>query len=576
MAVHFGFEPKDESEKIALKLLKDNLNNEWRIFNNLICYGLEIDLVLFHPHFGVITLEVKGKRTEQLNNEVLQKIFRDAFYKSKKLIQYINETHNNRLPVNQVGKVSIPVTFGTLYPMSFRSEFQVIKNDIIKIEETDIITAIIFGDDLTSPELENLLFSFFDKLPFKIAPLSPEHIKIVEEILSGMVVHYRLTIKSNSHLETIKYFDSVFLEEKLKEILSKIQNGVVFIEGVAGSGKTMLLVRTAIELCILYPESNIIITYNTFSMENVIRKYMKELFNINPELKAKFDSRPRENLFILQVGKVPQNEKFDIILVDEAQDLGSSHEYLLMEFSIPYDRRFFRILQQNNFQSKIIFAYDPSQIFATNLNTILHRYNPEKNKFEKWDPEFFKAQRIHLTKSYRNTYEILIFANAILRELKLDPILDIELAPKSGILPKVIHRPPDSVADFIINEIKNIRTSYRLKDYRQFAVLLTDSKNLPKKLNILQSFENAGIPFNYFTSQTDYSKISEEAVTISDGGRAKGDGWDIVFFVLDETEKLGKYIYTSITRAEIMLYIICLSETKTYQKLNEILKIYFP
>ncbi len=575
MAVHFGFEPKDETEKTALQLLKDNLNNEWRIFNNLICYGSEIDLVLFHPRFGVITLEVKGKRTDQLDNKILKEVFRDAFDKSKKLIQYINETHNNKLPMNKEGKVSIPVAAGTLYPMASRSAFQAMKNDIIEIEEK----TIIFGDDLTSPKLENLLFSFFEKAPFKIAPLSPEHIKIVEEILGGMVLRYRLTIKNNSHLETIKYFDSVFLEEKLKEILSKLQNGVVFIEGVAGSGKTMLLVRTAIELCILYPTSNILMTYNTFSMKNVIKKYMKELFNINPELKAKFDSRQRENLFILQVGRVPQDEKFDIILVDEAQDLGSSYEYLIyksLTSSILYDRRFFRILKQNNFQSKIIFAYDPSQIFATDLNTILHRYNPEKNEFEKWDPEFFKAQRIHLTKSYRNTYEILIFANAILRELKLDPILDIELAPKSGIPPKIIHLPPDSVADFIINEIENIRASYSLKDYRQFAVLLTDSKNLPKKLNILQSFENARIPFNYFSPETDYSKISNEAVTISDGGRAKGNGWDIVFFILDETEKLGKYIYTSITRAEIMLYIICISETETYQKLKEILKISFP
>ncbi len=574
MAVHFGFEPRDETEKTALKLLKDNLNNEWRIFNNLICHDSEIDLVLFHPSFGVITLEVKGKRTEQLDNKVLKEVFRDAFYKSKKLIQYINETHNNKLPMNKEGKVSIPVAAGTLYPNASRSAFQAMKNDIIKIEEK----TIIFGDDLTSSELENLLFSFFEEAPFKIASLSPEHIKIVEEILGGMVLRYRLTIKSNSHLETIKYFDSVFLEEKLKEILSKLQNGVVFIEGVAGSGKTMLLVRTAIELSILYPTSNILMTYNTFSMKNVIKKYMEELFNINPELKAKFDSRQRENLFIRQVGRVPQDEKFDIILVDEAQDLGSSRQYFLTESLtlIPYDRRFFRILEQNNFQSKIIFAYDPSQIFATNLNTILYKYYPEKNEFEKWDPEFFKAQRIHLTKSYRNTYEILIFANAILRELKLDPILDIELAPKSGIPPKVIHLPPDSVADFIINEIENIRASYSLKDYRQFAVLLTDSKNFPKKLNILQSFENAEIPFNYFSPETDYSKISNEAVTISDGGRAKGNGWDIVFFILDETEKLGKYIYTSITRAEIMLYIICISETETYQKLKEILKISFP
>lgn len=574
MAIHFGSEPRDENEKTALELLKKNLNDEWRIFNNLIYGNTEIDLVLFHPNYGIITFEIKGKLTEQLSDKVLKSVFSDSHYKSKKLIEYINKTHNAKLPTNSVGNVSIPVVAGTLYPRASRSEFQKMKNDSIKTDDYDDKT-IIFGDDLTTPDLENRLFSFFEKVSFAIAPLSPEHIKIVEEILNKSVIHYKLTLKNARHLETIKYFDSNFIEEKLNEVLSKLQNGVVFIEGVAGSGKTMLLALTAIELSIRYPDLNILLTYNTFSLRSVIKKYIKDLFTLKPDLKSKFDSRPKKNLYLQQIGSASNQSdiKFDIILVDEAQDLGSSPLYVGL---INYDSRLLKILNRTNFNSKIIFAYDPSQIFSKDLNTILHKFDPEKNALVKWDPEFMRSQKIHLTKSYRNTYEILLFANAILKELNLDPILDIELAPKSGIIPKIVHLPLDSIANFIITEIENIRTSYNLKDYKQFAVLLTDNQNLPKMLKILPSFESAGVPFNYFTGNTNYDELLDGAVTISDGARAKGSGWDVVFFVIDEYEKLNKYIYTCITRAETMLYIIYYLESDTIKKLKEILNTLFP
>jgi len=123
----------------------------------------------------------------------------------------------------------------------------------------------------------------------------------------------------------------------------------------------------------------------------------------------------------------------------------------------------------------------------------------------------------------------------------------------------------------IIKKIKEISKEYNLNNYSQFAII-TPSTSYADIIGY--TFKDENIPYVIFRENLDekgYSNLPDDAVVISDGARAKGNGWDVVFLIIDRDEKL-KYLYTCITRAETYLFILYFEENNTIKLIKEILK----
>ncbi|MEM1974451.1 MAG: DNA/RNA helicase domain-containing protein, partial [Thermoplasmata archaeon] len=414
-------------------------------------------------------------------------------------------------------------------------------------------------------------------------------IEIIENIFYKRVDVKKYTVKSIEHLEKIKFFDTNFLLSKGNEILEKLKNGDVFVNGVAGSGKTTLLLYVAINLAVNNPDSNILLTFNTFSMTKTIHRYFNELITIMPDLKAKLDARERKNIKISQISSATNLTDINYILIDEAQDLAASEYYfgkykLQNGEEIHFDKRLHSLIRKNP-NARCVFAYDTSQIFNTNFSFLCYKYEPTIDMYIYRNPDQVKTQMIILNKSYRNTYEILSFANKIRSYFENDLVLiidedlilelmmtqiDLDFAPRRGILPELIKVDSKDFPNFIVKKIKELSKEYNLNNYSQFAVIIPSSSYA----NIIgDALKNENIPFVIFKKglrEKDYSNLPDGAVVISHGARAKGNGWDIVFLIIDRDENL-KYLYTCITRAETYLFILYFEEYKSIKLIKEIL-----
>lgn len=206
--------------------------------------------------------------------------------------------------------------------------------------------------------------------------------------------------------------------------------GIQRIRGMAGSGKTIVLARKAVELHTAHPEWKILVTYNTRSVKPMLlslidRLYRKkndgqkpnydnliimhgwgsssspgfyyylckyynvESLNLN-QAKMKFGSnRAFEGVCNQLLKEIPHYKKlFDCILIDEAQDFPIS---------------FFRLCLNNLDQHKrLVYAYDE-------LQKLNEEAMPTPNKIFNCDIEIDTPLRV----SYRNQSSVIVTAHAI-------------------------------------------------------------------------------------------------------------------------------------------------------------------
>ena len=206
--------------------------------------------------------------------------------------------------------------------------------------------------------------------------------------------------------------------------------GIQRIRGMAGSGKTIVLARKAVELHTAHPEWKILVTYNTRSVkhmllnlidrlyrrknsgqkpnyENLIvmhgwgsassaglyyylcKHYNVEHLNLN-QAKSKFGANGAfEGVCTKLLSEIPEYRKlFDCILIDEAQD-----------FHIPFFKLCLKNLDHNK---RLVYAYDE-------LQKLNEEAMPTPNKIFDCDIKIDTPLRV----SYRNQSSVIVTAHAI-------------------------------------------------------------------------------------------------------------------------------------------------------------------
>lgn len=329
--------------------------------------------------------------------------------------------------------------------------------------------------------------------------------------------------------------DVVRVMDRKQERLAKgLGAGHRIVRGVAGSGKTLVLVHRARLMARALPSSKILVTCFTRSLASQLRSQLAEFDNVEVVhlhtlmTKAIRDAGrdlPKEHGRVdwdsvpaaaLEAIRATHGQKYRAVMVDEAQDFDTS----ALEFCVElFESR------DVDEQDLVVVADSAQNIFRRNF---------------RWKDAGIKAQgrtRI-LSVNYRNTREILTFAHAFLTadpaiQVSDDPEFDDELtiipaesAERTGPIPVVaLARDVAGEIDAVIRQVKEWYSS-RLRA-RSIAVLMADGKTDDRARRIMNALYAADIPTFWVTDpdepgNRDEAGSTDQPVIVSTIHSAKG------------------------------------------------------
>ncbi len=212
-------------------------------------------------------------------------------------------------------------------------------SSIFKMDHTMFRNELIALENASAEELRNTLLRFFK--PFwPIAPLTSQQVDVLRSIIHPEIILSYLPSKSLTEAEAEKCFDLVVLDRKQENNARKIGEGHRIIYGVAGSGKTVLLIARAKWLHDRDPRAKILLLCYNVVLSVYLKHVLKEYSRINvfhfdgwvkhngiPSRKedpstGKLEEDPVLGNRLLEHlrNRAGDSRKYDAILVDEAQD----------------------------------------------------------------------------------------------------------------------------------------------------------------------------------------------------------------------------------------------------------------
>jgi hypothetical protein len=212
-------------------------------------------------------------------------------------------------------------------------------SEIFKMDNTLFRDELVAFENASAEEIRNTLMRFFD--PFwEITPFTSQQVDVLRSIIHPEIILSYLPSKSLTEGEADKCFDLVVLDRRQENNARKIGEGHRIIYGVAGSGKTVLLIARGKWLHERDPDTKILLLcYNV-----VLSVYLKHVLQDYPRIDAfHFDGWAKHNGIPSRkedpaTGKLEDDvslgsrllehlrhhngdsRKYDAILLDEAQD----------------------------------------------------------------------------------------------------------------------------------------------------------------------------------------------------------------------------------------------------------------
>jgi len=365
------------------------------------------------------------------------------------------------------------------------------------------------------------------------------------------------------------------MDRKQEALAKSLGVGHRVIRGVAGSGKTLVLVYRARLLARLLPNRQILVTCFTRSLASQLRTQLSEFDNVDVvhldrlmarEIKSAGMKHPGYRngsdpvvRAALQAADKTGGGEFRAVLVDEAQDFDSD----ALKFCVKlFDT------DDPDEQDLIIVADSAQNIFRKNF---------------RWKDAGIKAQgrtRI-LRVNYRNTREVLEFAHTFLTlddAIEVDELPDsdseltivpAESAERSGPVPNVTVTSASEVAD-IVRIVRDWGAT--TAPSRAIAVLVGDvadgATNLAR--NITEALRSEGVSSFWVTDpdqkdNKDRAGSADEPVIVSTIQSAKGLEYSKVIVtglgVRDDETTSRKLLYVGFTRAVDELHVVARSDS---------------
>jgi len=337
------------------------------------------DFIVIFPEAGILVIEVKGWRAKEIIDGDLNTIRIKQFGKEIEakhpirqareymylLMDRCREHPDSECLLNKTGNHQGKFIF----PFGHFASLNNITSEEIKTHNSGDLTEVFtpkkivtrnqleyWLDELLSAEQlsENLRF-FFD--PFWTIPrLTESQINTLRAIIHPEIKLPPKTTASQKKLDEQQPRSVKKLDLKQEQNARSIGRGHRIIYGVAGSGKTIILIARAKLLSSQSPESKILLLCYNVTLAAYLKSILKDYPNVNVKhfddwAKASKVTRKKEELDELLGNEALGNRlftaledgskeyrKYDAILVDEAQDFEVSWFKCVLEaMKEPYD-----------------------------------------------------------------------------------------------------------------------------------------------------------------------------------------------------------------------------------------------
>lgn len=509
----------------------------------------EIDFLIICPK-GILCIEVKGGRVERRDgiwifkdrygneNTKVEGPYEQVAKNMYSLIEYLK----NRLKNTSINVSNIQCAYAVAFPdIEFdRQEIDIegrITIDIEKLEKHEIKTII---DDVYKYHADK----FFEKYNKTRNALSSSDISKIATILRGDF-GYSQNLSSDLK-ETEKIL--IKLTEEQKQILEAMEeNKRIIIKGTGGTGKTVLLYEQTLKLAAL-GKKVIFICYNKVLSKYLNSQLMKEDEEIKKNIKIVNlhaymleQVRKEDNEYIVEnteeffENKLPndfrktEDEKYDVMLIDEAQDL------IRMQYIECLEKILIGGLKNGNWY----MALDEKQ----------NIYNTELGELLKIIEEDIRPVITKLTKNCRNTMQISetnmkitginqsINNEAIGEDVEIIKYND-EILQKNAIR-KIVRR-------LKMNGIKNNEITILSKHSYEDSVFKGD--------NFLRDIARVKKIIEYTGEEKD------DCIKFSTIHSFKGlESKIIILCDVDKTDDIDSKVlnYVAISRAKLLLYVLC-------------------
>lgn len=503
-------------------------------------------LVLLDPAAGILVIEAPPERSRQAKRreftQEAEEVRRGVAEELKKMGREVQAAPLASLPVKNA--LALPDTK---------------RGETLSAKLAEAGRTVLFAEDLTPAAFREAIGRILSN---RGGPLTEEQEKAARAAVNPDIIIKKPVRDNQLVFHPPGDGEDVFavMDRKQERLAEYLGPGYRRIRGVAGSGKTLVLLHRARFIAEHFPQYRVLLLCFNRALSLALQELAGERTNITvktvdslageiagpsgkpfPKNSDDWERRRQEALKV--VPRWPVDKLYHLVLVDEAQDLRKSHldlAYAMVRPGRPEEKDF-------------VVAYDSAQDIYRNQTF----WNP---------PELTARGRSNvMTVNYRNTREILEFAMNFLTgssewsKAKIDLEDDYAVVPPKSALRQGPQ--PDVVACAnVAQEAKEIakRVSKQLQNGLRpdNVAVLVGSPDMNAELE--RAFNIKGIPHEFVRRETLIT--TKDKVRISNFNQVKGLEFGAVFICganlvripggEDDIQNIKSLLYVGMTRAQ--------------------------
>lgn len=520
-------------EKKIYKILDQTLSDDYYVRYEPKIGNKFPDFVIFGPELGILILEIKDWSKSFIKSVDNKKVITSDGVERPNPLTQVNGYRNiisdeSKKMFNQRYKYSINTII--VFVNMTRDDFDSIKDTSNNLHFTDLLkdTKMLFHEDLEEMSATNSSEDIISKFKSKM-----KHSK--ENIFTEKDANdIRLLLNPTIFIKDKVDQKFSILNEKQEAYSQKIPNDHKIIIGPAGSGKSIILQSQA--KYVLSKVTEVKVLYICFN--KVLLSDLRHTF-INHDID------------IYTIGKLPSDQTYDFIFVDEGQDLKLDSYNKLLD-----------LLNKDTY-GYITIACDGAQ-------------NLYDHNFLFSDISFDKSHIEVLGTNYRCSLQTHVYATEFLAQNNVennDQVLSTMYMPETD---RHYRLGSDPVVKYCIDQndqYQYIREQVRYlldNNCKERSIAVFFLTNVAVTEFMKQNDKKQGIQFNYiYTDKTEDNKDryrpEDDKVLVTTYHSSKGLEFDHVFVVLPEKlqfeSKFKKAIYVAMTRSIKQLYVVTNKES---------------